>query len=153
MSGRGRLIIVSGLPGAGKTTHAKRLVTELGAIRFSPDEWMDALSIDLYDEEARARIEALQAELTWTLLQFGQTVVIEWGTWSRAERDTLREMARKLEAWVELHYLDESNDVLWQRLTSRGAEWPPFQKSDLEASAKAFEVPSAEEMSLYDPPS
>src|SRR5207249_5235524 len=31
-------------PGSGKTTHAKLLEARLGAIRFSPDEWMDALS-------------------------------------------------------------------------------------------------------------
>ncbi|MEK7765765.1 MAG: AAA family ATPase, partial [bacterium] len=45
-----RLIIVCGLPGSGKTTLAKRLEGQLGAIRFAPDEWMEALSIDLYDE-------------------------------------------------------------------------------------------------------
>ena len=102
MSTRPRLIIVCGLPGAGKTTHAKRLVAELGAVRSSPDEWMDALGIDIYDEEARARIEALQWELTQDLLRLGQTAVIEWGTWSKAERDMLREAARKLGASVEL---------------------------------------------------
>jgi len=45
-----KLIIVCGLPGAGKTTHAK-LLEELGAIRFCPDEWMEVLSLDLHDEE------------------------------------------------------------------------------------------------------
>lgn len=63
MSAGPRLIIVCGLPGAGKTTHAKRLVTELGGIRFSPDDWMNALGINIYDEAARACIEALQWEL------------------------------------------------------------------------------------------
>src|SRR5712691_3638007 len=48
-----RLIIVCGLPGSGKSTHAKLLEARLGAIRFSPDEWMDALSLDPYDEERR----------------------------------------------------------------------------------------------------
>jgi len=42
-----RLIIVCGLPGSGKTTHAKQLQAKLGAICFSADEWMDALSLDL----------------------------------------------------------------------------------------------------------
>lgn len=152
MSSGPRLIIVCGLPGTGKTTHAKRLVAELGAVRFSPDEWMDALGIDIYDEAARARIEALQWELTQDLLRLGQTAVIEWGTWSKAERDTLREAARKLGASVELHYLEEPIDVLWQRVSSRGAESPPIQWSDLLAWAEMFDAPSDEEMSLYDPP-
>src|SRR4051812_438273 len=43
----GRLIIVCGLPGSGKTTHAKQLEDRLRAIRFAPDEWMEALGIDL----------------------------------------------------------------------------------------------------------
>ena len=55
-----RLIIVCGLPGSGKTTLAKCFEESLRAIRFSPDDWMDALSINLYDEETRARIESLQ---------------------------------------------------------------------------------------------
>ena len=63
-SGTGpRLIIVCGLPGSGKTTHAKLLEARLGAIRFSPDEWLEALSLDLYDEGSREKIEALQWKL------------------------------------------------------------------------------------------
>jgi hypothetical protein len=42
-----RLIIVCGLPGSGKTTHAKLPEGRLSAIRFSPDEWMNALSLDV----------------------------------------------------------------------------------------------------------
>jgi hypothetical protein len=41
------LIIVCGLPGSGKTTLAKVLERRLRAVRFSPDEWMDALSLDV----------------------------------------------------------------------------------------------------------
>jgi adenylate kinase len=53
------LVIVCGLPGSGKTTHAKNVEQELRAVRFSPDEWMDALEIDLWDAEFRDRIEKL----------------------------------------------------------------------------------------------
>jgi predicted kinase len=100
-----RLIIVCGLPGSGKTTLAKRLEESLPAVRLAPDEWMDALSIGLYDEESRARIEALQWKFGQELLKLGLAVIIEWGTWGRSERDTLREGARMLGAAVELHYL------------------------------------------------
>ena len=76
-----RLIIVCGLPGSGKTTRAKQLEQNRRAVRFCPDEWMDALEIDLRDSEARARIENLQWKLAQDLLALGHTVVIEWGTW------------------------------------------------------------------------
>jgi hypothetical protein len=73
-----RLIIVCGLPGAGKTTFAKALETRLRALRLCADDWMGALSIDLYDESMRAKIEALQWKLTQSLLGLGLIVIIEW---------------------------------------------------------------------------
>jgi predicted kinase len=35
--------IVCGLPGSGKTTLARTLESQFRAVRFTPDEWMDAL--------------------------------------------------------------------------------------------------------------
>jgi predicted kinase len=117
-----RLIIVCGLPGSGKTTRAKALAARLPAVRFSPDEWLEALALDLYDEERRGRIEALQWRLARELLARGLVVIIEWGTWGRSERDALRLGARALGAAVELHYLDAPVDVLFERIRRRGME-------------------------------
>ncbi len=65
------MIIVCGLPGSGKTTLAKALESRLRAVRFSVDEWMDALSINIYDEEKRGKIEALQWKFGQELLELG----------------------------------------------------------------------------------
>ena len=153
-SGTGpRLIIVCGLPGSGKTTHAKLLEARLGAIRFSPDEWMDALSLDLYDEGRREKIEALQWKLGHKLLTLGLTVIIEWGTWARSERDTLRLGARAIGAAVELHYLSAPVDVLYDRIQRRGMENPPIERDQLLRWVEIFQVPTAEEIALFDDPS
>jgi predicted kinase len=147
-----RLIVVCGLPGSGKTTLAKRMEKQLSAIRFCPDEWMDALSIDLYDENRRGKIEALQWNLAQELLRHGQIVIIEWGTWARTERDTLRTGARSLGAAVELHHLTASADVLFERVQRRGLESPPITRDMVSRWFEMFEAPTPEETALFDAP-
>ncbi len=147
-----RLIIVCGLPGSGKTTLAKAIESAVEAIRYCPDEWMEALSIDLYDEENRARIEALQWQLAQDLLTLGLTVIIEWGTWARSERDALRLKTRALGAAVELRYVTAPLDVLFERLQSRGRENPPIEQGELRRWSEIFQEPTPEEMALFDKP-
>jgi len=149
-SNAARLILVCGLPGAGKTTHAKALERQLHAVRFSPDEWMSALAVDIYDEAARSKIEQLQWSLCERLLTLGLSVIVEWGTWAQSERNTLRQRARELGAAVELHYLFAPEDVLFERIRRRGVESPPIDREDLSRWCKQFEVPSREENALYD---
>jgi predicted kinase len=145
-----RLIILCGLPGSGKTTHAKELEGRLRAVRLNADEWMDVLQVNLWDEEMRARIEALQWQLARELLVLGQTVIIEWGTWARSERDALRTGARELGAAVELHFLDVHVDVLFQRIRKRNMELPPIEREDLMKWSEMFQRPTADEMALFD---
>lgn len=146
-----RLIIVCGLPGSGKSTHARALQARLGAILFSADEWMDALSIDLWDER-RERVEALQWKLAQQLLAAGLTVIIEWGTWSRSERDTLRTTARSLGAAVELHYLSAPVEILLERIQRRARENPRIKEQQLLQWVEMFEAPTPDEMALFDEP-
>jgi predicted kinase len=145
-----RLIIICGLPGVGKTTNARLLEAELHAIRLCPDEWMDALSINLYDERRRGEIEALQWAFAAKLLGLGLTVILEWGTWARSERDELRLRARELGAVVELHYLFAPVNVLLHRIQHRGRGNPPILRDALEHWSEIFQVPSPEEMALFD---
>jgi predicted kinase len=147
-----RLIIVCGLPGSGKTTLAKGLEKRLRAVRLSPDEWMDALSISLWDEEWRGKIEALQWKFGQELLALGVTVIIEWGTWGRSERDTLRLGARALGAAVELHYVSVPEEMLFERIQRRGREKPPIERGAVSAWFELFQAPTSEEMALFDKP-
>lgn len=144
------LIIVCGLPGSGKTTLAKKLEGKMLAIRFCPDEWIADLSLDLYDEAMRGKIESLQWMLAQQLLTRGLSVIIEWGTWGKTERDTLRLRARELGAKVQLYVLSASVDVLFERVQRRGMENPPIQKADIIRWLATFQMPTTDELALYD---
>ena len=102
-SAQPRLILICGLPGSVKSTLAKVFEAKLPAIRFFADDWPDALGVNLYREDMRAKVEALQWKVAQDMLRLGQIVIVEWGTWARSERDALPLAARELGAAVELH--------------------------------------------------
>lgn len=148
----GRLIIICGLPGSGKTTLSRQLAATRPAFRLSLDEWMDDLGVSLWASDVRARVEALQWAVAQDLLRLGNTVIIEWGTWGREERDALRDGARQLGAAVELHYLDVPVDELWRRVQERNREEPPIERPALGQWTESFEEPAAAELSLFGMP-
>ena len=141
-----RLIIICGLPGSGKTTLAKQLEKTVTAIRFSPDEWLKALNISIYDEEKRAKIESLQWDFAQKLLSLGQIVIIEWGTWGRSERDTLRLRARELGPLSNCtickarstHSSTESRNAPWKIRPSDAWTWFVGPSSSRRRRRKSF---------------
>ena len=106
--------------------------------------------MDIWDELMREKIERLQWQLGQQLLNLGLTVIIEWGTWGRSERDALRLRARELGVDVELHYLSVPVEVLLDRVQRRRMEDPPIKREQLLQWANAFQAPTAEEQTLFD---
>ena len=150
----GRLIVITGLPGSGKTTLATELASSMPAVRMCPDDWMAASGIDLWNGPARASIEAFQLTLSLQLLREGCNVIVEWGVWARAERDELRDAARSIGAPVELRFVTASADELWRRITERDFEgrWGSrsITRPELDEWVKIYEPPSGEELATYD---
>lgn len=150
----GMLFLICGLPGAGKTTLAKELEVQHSAIRFSPDEWITQIIADVNDkaelDRLRTPVETVQWQMAKRCLALGCNVILEWGFWSREERDFYRGEAAALGAGFQLFYLAVERDELWRRLKLRNANLPAgsfiVTEQELDLWSSWFQVPSADEL-------
>ena len=148
---QGKIILICGLPGAGKTTLAKKIESEQSAIRFCPDEWMEELGVSLWDSKTREVLEQRFWRLAQQLAVQGNTVILENGFWGKSERDEYLNKARTLGVQIELRFLDVPIDELRDRLQQRGAEGDDLiAKDKLEKYFKDFDQPQEAELALYD---
>lgn len=151
-----RLILMCGLPGAGKTALANELAVERRAVRLTKDEWQWALGSSPWDRDFGERVEQELWKLAQEILRLGLSVVVDFGLWARVERDEMRATARALGVGVELHYLEASTDELWRRIEVRNSAPPwddePISRADLEEWQSTFQAPDTEELALFDSP-
>lgn len=148
------LLLMCGLPCSGKTTLAVRLERERGALRLTPDEWI----VRLYGERltppaldwCRDPVEALQWEVAGRALQLGVNVILDFGFWSRSEREEFRARAAALGAGSEVYFLDATRPTLLARLTERNADPPPYTfrvtEAQLDTWWNLFEPPAPDEL-------
>ena len=153
------LLLMVGLPGAGKTTKARELAAEHRALRLTPDEWM----IPLFgDSNADGRRDVLEGRLITVALQtlrLGTSVVLDFGLWGRDERSALRWLATSAGAAVRVVYLHVDPDVQRARIAHRQTTAPhttfPMTEADIEQWRGQFQVPDADELrdgAIPDPP-
>ena len=145
------LHVIVGLPGAGKTTLARRLEAELPALRLTPDEWMIPLFGEPEASGKRDDVEGLLIRVALRALALGVDVVLDFGVWSRDERTSLRHLAADVGATTRLHYLAIEPETQWRRLSTR--EDPAsfrIPRNDMDSYAPLFEEPSAEELAGAD---
>ena len=106
-------------------------------------------------DAARDPVEQLQWAVAERALQLGVSVVLEFGFWSRGEREEFRARASALGAASEIHALVLPENELWVRLSRRNAELPPgtfaITREQLATWYNLFEPPASDELSRRPP--
>lgn len=145
------LYLICGLPGAGKTTRAIAIARATGAVRLCPDEWLVAMGISLVDYTIRFRLQDHMIHHGETLLRAGVSVIVEFGSWSRCERETIRQIAVHTAATTELHFVDAPLPELARRVQQRsGPDAQRLLEDVLLKFPEKFERPTPDEIALYD---
>jgi len=154
------LHLMVGLPCSGKTTEARRLEAQYSALRLTTDEWHIRLFGDDFadeDDPGHARhnarhqiLEALLWDVAARALVVGTNVVLDFGCWSRDEREDFRKQAQELGADFRIHFTDASEETLLSRLAARNVEHPEgtfrIAEHELKEWIGLFERPGQEEL-------
>ena len=148
------LHMLCGLPCSGKTGRAEQLEAAGEGVLLNADSWVWQLYPE--DPEAAARdhrkflVHQVQWELVEQLLAGGISVILDWGVWSREERDHYRQRARALGADVRTVFLDEPIETLQERVARRNLDLPPgsfrISAEELDEWAAIFEPPTEDEL-------
>ena len=149
------LHLMVGLPCSGKTTYANELSIKENALLLTTDVW----HIKLYghDEddlvlhnERHTCIERIIWGVAERVLEMGGNVILDFGFWSRIERDDFRYRARKLGVTFKMHYMDVPNIELYRRLEERNKNPQEgvfiIPKSYMDIFISVFDIPTDDEL-------
>lgn len=119
------VIMTCGRICSGKSTYARQLQKERGAVILSIDELMlDILGGDTGDkhDEYVRRTEMYLYRKSAEIVAAGASVILDWGFWTRKDRDFAREFYRSRGIGCQLHYVS-IDDAEWKRrIEKRNAE-------------------------------
>ena len=153
-----------GSTGAGKTTYAIRFCRDVGAVRFSIDEWMSALfwmdsPQPIEPAWSMERVRRCSNQMWDTALQvakLGTPCMLEAGFASRSNRSRYATMAVKAGLTVQFHVLDAPVDERWRRVQERNGRPDsqgqlsfPLTREMFDFTETFWEPPTDEEMARY----
>lgn len=121
-----KVYLICGKICSGKTTYAKKLCKEKGAILLSVDEIM----LSLFDQccgpklhqEYEKRIKEYLFEKSLEVLEAKNDVVLDWGFWTKEERNATKKFFKSRNIDCELHYVAVSEEIWEKQLNKRNNE-------------------------------
>ncbi len=120
-----KVIMTCGKLCSGKSTYARRLQEESGAVILSIDELMLALFPEGAGEKHDTYVQRTEAYLlarSLDILRTGTDVILDWGLWRREQRERLRRFYAENGIENEIHYLKISDGEWDRRIRKRNAD-------------------------------
>lgn len=122
--------LVFGPQGAGKSTHAKHLATQIGGISFSIDAWMQELfgpdlSVPLDLAWIMQRVRRCEQRIWKTTVAVtaqGVSVVLDLGCMKRADRARIQSLATQASLTLQSHFVNADASTRRQRVLARNIE-------------------------------
>ncbi len=150
--------LVLGPVGAGKSTYARSLAAERGAVRLTLDDWMARLFRPDRPKEGWLEWYATRAarcvEQIWSVarevVDRGGEVVLELGLVRQGQRLEFYEQVERAQCELTLHVLDAPREVRRRRVARRNEEQGPTYHAQVpldifELASDAWEPVSAQE--------
>ncbi|MCZ8208634.1 AAA family ATPase [Aquidulcibacter sp.] len=151
--------LICGSTGAGKSTYAQALASDLGGLHFAIDRWMVTLfwqdspqPIEFDWTMARIdRCEAMIFETAKQAVSIGVPAILDLGFTKSAHRQKFAKLAAEAQIPVVLHVLDVPVEERWARVEGRNANKGDTYAMEVDRSMFDFvetmwELPDAVEM-------
>ena len=153
-----KVFLICGKICCGKITYAQKLCKENNAVLLSVDEITLALfgqhCGDKHDEYVE-RTEKYLLNKSLELIGKDINVVLDWGFWTKAEREAAKEFFKSRNIEYKLHYIDINDETWKSRLNKRNNAVLANETSayyiyyNLAAKfASIFEAPSEDEIEI-----
>ena len=119
-----KVFLICGKICSGKSTYSEKLRKEHSAVLLSIDE----ITLSLFGQHCGEkhddyveRAEKYLFEKSLEILEIGTSVVLDWGFWTKEERDYAKAFYKSRNIDCEFHYIDINDEEWARRLTKRNA--------------------------------
>ena len=133
--------VICGFIGAGKTTFARKLEKETGAVRITKDEWLvkifgSKITSDSNFEKYDKKVTELAKQIAFKILESGSDVIIDEGFWVKTQRNDIKKKIIDIGAKPILYYVESPIEKMRERVVDR-SKIPP--EDSFEISGEMFD--------------
>ena len=146
--------VICGFIGAGKTTFARKLEKQTGAIRVTKDEWIikifgNKITSDKNFERYDKNITELARDIAFKILRAGKDVIIDEGFWVKSQRYDIKKKIINAGVNPIFYYVECPVEKMKERVVNRSKK-PPVDSFEIteemfDEYLKYWEPPKKEE--------